>query len=603
MIGVQAARVAHRRQHAMMQRQRRLDEPRHPRRRRQVADVRLDRADGDGPRRVALGEHGAVGLELDGVSGARAGAVRFEQIDARRRHLRHAIGPRQGALLAAAVGREQRGAASVRRAGAAGDDGVDAVAIAGRVAHAAQDDRAGALGRHEAVGVGIERARAGAGERAERGQRHVVFGEQIVGDGADDDGVELAADERADAEVQRHQRRGAGAVDRLGAAAEVVERGDARGALQARQVLERLLRRWRQLARQRRVHFAGDALDLGGGQLCFSKDAIDDAARARGQRLPLGLELGVAQRQVADDDADALGIPAAGAVAGVLERLRARFDGEHDRAIDATRRHRRQAQARRVGLDRRQQARDRRTHRARHARGGRVEEALRVPARRGDVANGVEPVIDAAPQLRGAGRAGHDRADADDGDAPVARRRHARRADARGPVVGARQHYVVDDGAEARRVDRGAACAAALERQRGRGDAEEAAGGAGEAERGHAAAQRQRRRARAVAVDGAERARLRLADDAEPGPLALDVIDAAGGEVRRGERLTGGAHHRRLRAAGDAAAAERRRGAPADDGADATRLRPRFGLAHEHQRHCRFAEQRAGAARLDAIAA
>ena len=104
--GIELRAVQARRNRAVVQRERHLDQPGHAGGAFGVADVRLDRADeARAPAVAALAEHRAERAELDRIAGARAGAVRLD-VAARGRRARRRRGRR---VAAAPPGRSRLG--------------------------------------------------------------------------------------------------------------------------------------------------------------------------------------------------------------------------------------------------------------------------------------------------------------------------------------------------------------------------------------------------------------------------------------------------------------------------------------------------------------
>ena len=220
--------VQTRRDRAMVEAQRRLDQPRHARRGFEVPDVcfhrtREQRAAGRAP----LREHGGQSLNLNGVAGGRPGAVRFDIQDAGRFHARVFVcGAKQIGLSLQARRKEKRLAAVVADR-APGDNRVDAVPAGERVRHALENDHSAAFPPRVAVGSGIrelapavrrEHPRFGesGGDRGTQNQVHAPRQRDIA----------LVESQALAGQVDRNQRRRRSGVHHEGGSAEVKDVGD-----------------------------------------------------------------------------------------------------------------------------------------------------------------------------------------------------------------------------------------------------------------------------------------------------------------------------------------------------------------------------------------
>ena len=141
-------------QHLVVQRQGRLDQPRHPGRALGVADLGLDRAQRAPLARRVLSlvkDHAQAAKLLD-VAGQRAGAVSLHQLNRVRRVTRHLVGSAQGHSLALGPRGVDALGPPVRRGPHALDHGVHPVAVALGVGQALERQHAQALAQHGPVG-------------------------------------------------------------------------------------------------------------------------------------------------------------------------------------------------------------------------------------------------------------------------------------------------------------------------------------------------------------------------------------------------------------------------------------------------------------------
>ena len=180
----------------------------------QMADVRLHRAQGaEGAGRAVGGHHGAQRLGLDGIPQESARAVGLHVLHPARRDASAAVGFPQHGFLRLGAGSHQPVAAPVVVDGAAQDHGVDGVASGQGLREGLEDDHAGALAAHVAVGAGVE------GLAAAIGGHDPGFGEadgdvrrehdvHAAGQGQ----VALAGAQALTGQVHGHQRGGAGGI-------------------------------------------------------------------------------------------------------------------------------------------------------------------------------------------------------------------------------------------------------------------------------------------------------------------------------------------------------------------------------------------------------
>jgi hypothetical protein len=158
----------------VMNRQRGLDEPGHPRGRHRVTDHRLDRAEPGRRRAVRRSEDPSQRLQLGRVPVRGGRAVRLDHPD-RPALARIDPGLRPGALerehLAVRARVEHARRASVARYAAAADDGIDPVVVPLGVGQPLEHHHAGAFADQQAVRIPVERPDAlAARERAELGE-------------------------------------------------------------------------------------------------------------------------------------------------------------------------------------------------------------------------------------------------------------------------------------------------------------------------------------------------------------------------------------------------------------------------------------------------
>ena len=204
-----------RRQHAVVQREGRLDQARDAGRRDRVADHRLDRPQ-RAPRQLAfaLPEHARQRLHLDDVADGRSGAVRLHQPDAVGGDARGGIGVSQRQHLALHARSHHAHPAPVAGDADAADHRIHAVAVADGVPCALEHDRADALSQQGSVGSLVEgaqllAAREGAesAEQVHRRDRHPHL--RTAGQRE----VAMAGEQVAHRVLDGHQRGGARGVD------------------------------------------------------------------------------------------------------------------------------------------------------------------------------------------------------------------------------------------------------------------------------------------------------------------------------------------------------------------------------------------------------
>ena len=322
-----------RRQHAMVQGQRRLDQPGDACGGLGVADHRLDRADRRLTRRDPLGADELGGaLQLGAVAGDGAGAVRLEQTDARRPEPGHLVRAAHRPQLARRQRRGQALGVAVAAAADALDHRIDPVAIALGIGQALERDHRDALGDHDAVARGIE-GRAATARRKRLGFAEAEVAERSLDriDAAGDDEVAAAGHQFGDALVDRSQRRGAGGVDGEVDAAEIEPVRDP----------------------------AGDDVeqDAGEGVLGPLGQPVGDLGRQRAAeawqlRAQTVLRADVAGATAgADDHRGALAVESLLVIAGILDRLPRHLERHQLHRIDGGDRLRRHAVAHRIEHD------------------------------------------------------------------------------------------------------------------------------------------------------------------------------------------------------------------------------------------------------------
>ena len=179
-LGVGLIAGDRRRQHALMQRERGLDQAGHAGGGDRVADHRLDGAERAARQlAVALTEHARQRPHLGDVADRGARAVRLDQADARGRDLSGRVGALQRQLLTLQARRHDAHSAPIARDTDTADHRIDAVAVADGVLGALEHDGADALAQQRPIGVLVEgpqllaaRQRAQAAEEVERRHRH-----------------------------------------------------------------------------------------------------------------------------------------------------------------------------------------------------------------------------------------------------------------------------------------------------------------------------------------------------------------------------------------------------------------------------------------------
>ncbi len=185
------------------------------RRRLQVPDVRLDRADQDGGLPGPPGaERPAHGRGFQRVADLGAGAVQLHVLDVGGPDAGRPARVEEDRLLGAGVGNGQAVAAAVVVDGAALDDGQDPVAVGEGLPQGLEQDEAAALAARVPVGPRVEGIAAAVGREGVEALEAVAgeVGEDEV-DPAGQHGVALSAQQALHAEVDGDEGRGLPGVD------------------------------------------------------------------------------------------------------------------------------------------------------------------------------------------------------------------------------------------------------------------------------------------------------------------------------------------------------------------------------------------------------
>ena len=189
-----------------------LDEARHAGGLEGVADVRLHAADRDLPpgRNVRRDER-RQGTELGRIADLGARGMGFDVVEAADFAL-VGIGPLDSELLPFLTRRPQALPLAVTRHADATDDRPDPIAVGDRLGELLDHQRHIALGRHQAVGITAEGARAGVAHRLCGRKQHEAV-RLAVGSPADDRLIDPPLLERASGDGEGLERRGTGGVD------------------------------------------------------------------------------------------------------------------------------------------------------------------------------------------------------------------------------------------------------------------------------------------------------------------------------------------------------------------------------------------------------
>ncbi len=221
--GVGALQVEVRRDAAVLEGERGLDQPGDAGRGLGVPDVGLDRADVAAvPGAAADAEHPAERGRLDRVADRRGGAVRLDVLQAAGQHPGFGADPFDQGDLGVRAGDGDAVGAAVLVDAAAEDDGVHRVPVALCVGEPLEHDHADALGPDVAVGGGVEGARAAVrGEEAALGLGDRVLRCHVQQRTAGQGEFGLAAEQALAGQVDRDQGGAARGVDRDAGTAEV----------------------------------------------------------------------------------------------------------------------------------------------------------------------------------------------------------------------------------------------------------------------------------------------------------------------------------------------------------------------------------------------
>ncbi len=198
----------------------------------QVADGRLEGADGAVPAPVGgVAERLGEGLDLDRIAECGARAVGFDVADGVGRHTGVRVGLGDHLALAAHAGRGEADlVAAVVVEGRAQDHRVDVVAVADGVGQALEEDHAGAAAPHGAVGGAVEGAAGTArGIDAVGGVEIALSLGHLEGDPAGERQVALVGLQAARGEVDGGEGGRAGRADGDARSAQSEPVGDAGG--------------------------------------------------------------------------------------------------------------------------------------------------------------------------------------------------------------------------------------------------------------------------------------------------------------------------------------------------------------------------------------
>jgi len=180
-----------------------------------VPQVGLDRPNPEGGIWAVAGpQHGVQGAKLDRVAQAGSGPVGLDVADSRGLQTRGSQGLPQDLFLGSAVGRRQAVAAAVLVAGGSADQRQHPVPVAPGRREGFEDDHAGALAAHVAVGRGVEALAATVRRQgAQVLEILAVVRKQQQVDPTGQGHPGLAAAQAHDGQVDGHQRGRAGSVD------------------------------------------------------------------------------------------------------------------------------------------------------------------------------------------------------------------------------------------------------------------------------------------------------------------------------------------------------------------------------------------------------
>ena len=229
-VGVRIVEVETRWEHLVVQAADHLEHAGRAGRCLQVADVRLDRTEGDAPGGRTCGtEDVGETLQFGRIADAGGGPVGLDRRDRRRVFTRDVPRALHGQLLADRVGRRDALTLAIARAADPEDDGVDLVAVALGVLETLEHEQCGALTHHEAVGTRIEGSRASCGQGADLAELHERGDAHVVVDSTRDCSIEAVIDEALDRDAHRGEAGRARRIGREVGTAEVEQVGDPAG--------------------------------------------------------------------------------------------------------------------------------------------------------------------------------------------------------------------------------------------------------------------------------------------------------------------------------------------------------------------------------------
>ena len=376
-----------------------------------VADLRFHAAE-RAPLRVrslCVAERELEALELGGVAGLGARAVRFDELHGAGAVTRARVRATKRARLTFGHGRIDALAPAVGRSAHAANDRVHVIAVALGIGEALERDHREALAEQRAVGrVGEGSAVAGRRQGRRLAEAHVH--EDVVEgvDAAGDHEVRLPELQLVEPHRQRRHGARAGRVGDGVGATQIEAVRDAPGHHVSEQARERRLLPRHVVARDA----IADRLRLGFGYAALAQrlhpDRALQAAHHRSEQL--------LRRRHAENHADALAVHRGELIAArVLEHALRHDERQNLRGVGRGHDARRHAELHRVKLHRRQK---RAALAVRLVRSRRVWIViiLREPMGRRNLRDEIASREDVGPEAARVGRAGKERAHADDGD-------------------------------------------------------------------------------------------------------------------------------------------------------------------------------------------
>ena len=384
----------------------------------EVTDVGFDRSQRHGLRlqaRRTEDVHQALGL--DQVAHGGGGAVPFDEPDGVQRYARVFPGPLDGQLLSDRVGGGDALALAVGGAAQGADDRVDGVAVALGVLQPLEQEDRRPLAHDEAVGAFGVGPGAGGRQRPDFAELHVGGGAHVGIDTAGQHGVVVVFLQPFDGRGDGGHGRGASRVGDVVGTVEVEQRRqpsrDDVGEFPGHGVFGDLRKALPHVA----AEFGQDGLPIAVGELgksftAFQFPGVFGKEDARG-----GVEVQVAAHGVAEDDGGAVAVQGAVGITELGQRLPGRDDrpllGEIHGIADFGRY--RQSPLKRVPVKVAHPSPDLGVALVGGAAVG-VEIALRIPALRGRLGDGIDAVDEVFPDAGRIGGAGKNRAHTDDGD-------------------------------------------------------------------------------------------------------------------------------------------------------------------------------------------